>query len=62
MNLYISNLYVSSVYNSTGSVLILQLILGNWSFIFATNDLQMTVRVFVWVETFETYIHYDFEC
>ena len=31
----LSNLYVSSIYNNTGSVLILQLILGNWSFTFS---------------------------
>ena len=62
ISLYVSNLYVSSIYNNTGSVLILQLILGNWSFTFSTNDLQMSVRVFVLAATVETYIHYVFEC
>ena len=30
--------------------------------IFSTNDLQMSVRVFVLVETLKTYTHHDFEC
>ena len=31
----------------------------NMSFIFSRNDLQTSVRLFVLVETFETYIHYN---
>ena len=49
------------MHNNTGSVLKIQLIVGKFSFIFSTNDLQMSIRVFVLMETLETYIHYDFE-
>ena len=31
----------------------------NMSFIFSRNDLQTSVRLFVLVEAFETYIHYN---
>ena len=46
--------------NNTGSVLQLQLIVGelenlNWDFIFSTNDLHTSVHVFVLLETPETY-------
>ena len=48
--------------NNTGSVLKLQLIIGNLSFIFSTNDLQMSLRVFLGGTLETTHINYDFEC
>ena len=48
--------------NNTGSVLKLQLIISNLSFIFSTNDLQMSLRVFLGGTLETTHINYDFEC
>ena len=46
---------------NTGSVLKLQLVLGNWSCVFSTNDLHAKVRIFVLVETLETYRVFQIE-
>ena len=46
--------------NNAWSVLNQKLIVGTLNFIFSTNDLKMSVCVFL-VETPDAYIPYDFE-
>ena len=47
--------------NKAELVFKLQPIVEDLSFIFSTNDIQKSVRG-LFVEIFETYVHYDFVC